>query len=118
MTNRYFNTSGFISETYFSMDVRDTGENIIMNNDIFPKKTNTQHEITIPEICEKWNIRILSDATDCLFYEVIMPDNLRKEQSQHRMWTKIIDDNDKVKGEIYFNPYYYIRKSFLNIYNI
>lgn len=86
------------------------GQNHFVNSATLPKKCNN----CTREQLEQIGIVFLDDCSD-LFVSVQLPNNWKKESTDHSRWSKLIDENGNERASIFFKAALYDRNAFVNL---
>ena len=54
---------------------------------------------------------------DPLFCEATLPPGWQKRQTEHSMWSKLIDADGKVRATIFYKAAFYDRRAFMDVAN-
>lgn len=85
------------------------GQNKLVNSDVLPHKFNhcTREDI------ENMGIIYLEEIDD-LFSSVSLPDGWRKRNTDHSMWSNLIDEKGRVRANIFYKAASYDRDAFIS----
>lgn len=67
-------------------------------------------------IYKKWGVKVMGQSNDDpLFYDVILPNGWRMEQTNHPLWSNLVDDQDHTRGEVFFKSSIGDHDAFINL---
>jgi hypothetical protein len=82
-----------------------------------PKKLNSYEPEfkgkTAAYLYEKWGCTI-GKSIDDLFIEVKLPEGWKKVSTDHAMWSKLLDNNGKIRATIFYKAAFYDMDAFLS----
>lgn len=74
---------------------------------------------TLPKDCPKDDLELLGIKFglphDDLFFEVQLPDGWKKQATDHSMWSDLLDDKDRIRGNIFYKAAFYDRNAHMNL---
>jgi len=92
------------------------GQRELVNSSQLPIKVNSPYGIDIREKYQSMGILILDRKKDddALFYDVILPKDWKLTATDHSMWSNLIDDEGKIRANIFYKAAFYDRDAFIN----
>lgn len=89
------------------------GQIKFLSKEVLPQKAN--HCSVHAEVAyHRMGIEIL-DVVDDLFLSVKLPDGWRKIGTEHRLWTRLLDNKGRERATIFYKAAFYDRDAFINI---
>ena len=94
------------------------GQQTLVNSQQMPIKLNSYDEEFRDKdatyIYKKWGCKI-GKTVDKLFIEVELPAGWKKVATDHSMWSKLVDNNGRVRASIFYKAAFYDLESFINL---
>ena len=80
-----------------------------------PLKTNSPRKTNTVEQYQKMGIKTLVPSKgDDLFIGVTLPKGWKKEETDHSMWSNLLDDKGRIRATIFYKAAFYDREAFIN----
>lgn len=68
------------------------------------------------EILERWGVQVLGPVDgDPLFRRVLLPQGWKLQETEHSMWSKLLDERGRERAAIFYKAAFYDRKAHLNV---
>lgn len=93
------------------------GQQVLCNNQYLPKYTSQMFpKCTADNIYNEFGIKIL-DEIDNLFYSVELPTGWSVRPTSNRVWSELVDSEDRIRADIFYKDSPYDRDAFIMLEN-
>ncbi len=93
-----------------------TGQKELVDSLQLPRTCNFPRDITnTAEQYHKMGIKVFTTSKDdALFLGVKLPKGWKKEETDHSMWSNLLDDKGRVRASFFYKAAFYDRDAFVN----
>lgn len=93
----------------------EKGQKELVESSQLPKKINYPKGINVSEIYHKLGIKTFTGSKgDDLFIEVKLPKGWTKKETDHSMWSNLVDEQARIRANLFYKASFHDRDAFIN----